>query len=242
MEYEGVGYREVPHGWELKVKPWTPAAGLRWRTELSRDLGFQMQYWTHRPTYAAEFGNSQSATQQQTGQMELSLQSLWIDLRRPLAGSPVEVVFGLNGLHHQIRQKDVSLDGIPEPGSSHETQMALGGHLGFHGKGQGRPLGRGPALFWDGEILLGHYFWTHNQLDADGGSVDQGGYTYALRLEGGVAWPRWRVSVGYARQLYEMFVPEGRRFTAGADPSAAASLPINKIDLFGPFLAVGWTY
>ena len=44
------------------------------------------------------------------------------------------------------------------------------------------------------------------------------------------------------RQLYEILVPGGRRFTPGASESATASLPINKIDMFGPFFALGWTY
>lgn len=242
VEYEGTGYREVPSGWELKVKPWTPAGGIRWRTELSPRWGFQMQYWKNSPAYFAEFGNSAGDNKNQTGQMKLSVQSLWADLRRPLAGSPVEVVFGVNGLYQTIRQKDVAFWGTPEPGSSLETQTGLGGHLGFHGKGLGRPMGWGPAWFWDGELLFGHYFLTHNTLTAEGGSIHQGGYTYHMRAEGGLAWTRWRLSLGYTRQLYEILVPGGRRFTSGAEKSAAASLPINKTDFFGTFLALGWVY
>lgn len=242
VEYEGTGYREVPNGWELKVKPWSSAGGVRWRTELSPTWGFQMQYWKNNPAYFAEFGNSAGAGQEQTGQMKLALQSLWVDLRRPLAGSPVEVVFGVNGLYSTLRQKDVVFRGTPEPGSSLETQTGLGGHVGFHGKGQGHARGRGPSMFWDGELLFGHYFLTRNTLTSDDGSIHQGGYTYHMRGEGGLAWSRWKVSLGYTRQLYEILVPGGRRFTPGASESATASLPINKIDMFGPFFALGWTY
>lgn len=242
VEYEGTGYREVPSGWELKVKPWTPAGGVRWRTELSPTSGLQIQYWKNRPAYFAEFGNSAGDGKTQTGQMELSMQSLWVDLRRPLAGSPVEVVFGVNGLYQTLRQKDVAFWGTSEPGSSLEIQTGLGAHIGFHGKGLGRPMAWGPSLFWDGELLFGHYFLTHNTLTTDGGSIHQGGYTYNMRLEGGLAWSRWRLSLGYTRQLYELLVPGGRRFTAGADSSAAASLPINKTDFSGTFMALGWTY
>jgi hypothetical protein len=76
-------------------------------------------------------------------------------------------------------------------------------------------------------------------LTTDGGSIHQGGYTYNMRLEGGLAWSRWRLSLGYTRQLYEILVPGGRRFTAGADSSATASLPINKTDFFGTFPGFG---
>ena len=58
VEYEGTGYREVPNGWELKVKPWSSAGGVRWRTELSPTWGFQMQYLKNNPAYFAECGNS----------------------------------------------------------------------------------------------------------------------------------------------------------------------------------------
>lgn len=242
VEYEGTGYREVPSGWELKVKPWTPAGGIRWRTDVSHQLGFQVQYWRNRPAYFAEFGNSAGGNQDQTGQMRLAVQSLWVDLRHPLAGSSVEAVVGVNGLYQTLRQKDVVFHGTPEAGSSLDTQMGAGVHLGFHGKGLGRPMKWGPALFWDGELLIGHYVLTRNTLTTDGGSIHRGGYSYNMRLEWGLAWSRWRLSLGYTRQMYELLVPGGRRFTAGADQSATASLPINKDDFFGTFLALGWTY
>lgn len=158
VEYEGTGYREVASGWELKVKPWTPAGGIRWRTELSPTLGFQIQYWKNRPAYPAEFGNSAGEGAAQEGQMRLGFQSLWADVRRPHR-CPVEAVFGVNGLYQTIDQKDVVYHGTPESGSSHETQTGLGAHMGIHGKGRGRPWGGGPSLFWDGELLIGHYFW-----------------------------------------------------------------------------------
>lgn len=242
VEYEGTGYREVPNGWELKVKPWTAAGGIRWRTDLSSTLGVQIQYWQNRPSYAAEFGNTAGETATQNGQMRLALHSLWADVRRPLAGSPVEAVFGINGVYQTIDQKDVVFNGTPEAGSSHETHTGVGAHIGVHGKGRGRPWRQVPSLFWDGELLIGHTFVTHNTLTAEDGSIHQGGYSYSGRLEGGLAWARWRLSLGYTRQMYEIFVPGGRRFTAGSTTGATASLPINKTDIFGTFLALGWTY
>lgn len=242
IEYEGTGYREVPNGWELKVKPWTPAGGVRWRTDPVPGWGVQAQYWMNRPSYAYEIGNSAGDSANQTGQTELSLQSMWVDLRRPLARSSVEVVFGVNGAYQSFRRKDVVFLGSSEPGTVHEKQTALGGHIGFHGYGMAQKMDWRPALFWDGELLLGHYFWTRNALDTEGGGIHRGGYSYLFRLEGGVAWPRWRCSFGYTRQLYEILVPGGRRFTPGQESSATASLPINKTDLFGFFLALTRTY
>jgi len=240
VEYEGTGYREEQSGWELKVKPWTSAGGVRWRTDLSPQWGFQVQYWRNRPAYFAQFDNNAGGTQDQTGQMRLAIQSLWLDLRHPLAGSTVEAVAGINGLYQTLRQKNMVYNQTPEPGSSVDKQSGLGAHLGVHGKGQGHAMSWGPALFWDGELLFGHYFLTHNTLPTDGGSIHQGGYSYNARLEGGLAWTRWRLSLGYTRQMYELFVPGGRRFAPGS--KATASLPINKDDFFGTFLALGWTY
>lgn len=232
VEYEGSGFRESPSGWELKVKPWNPVGGLRWRRVLGPGWACQAQAWANRATFAGEIGNRSAI--QQYGQTSLAVQSLWVDLRRPLRASPVEVVFGVNGSRQVFKRKDIVF-GVPEPETARETLQALGGHLGFHA---GRlPGDRG--FFWDGEILLGHSFWTRNRLRADGGTIDRGGYTYAFRWEGGFATPRWRLSAGYARQLYEVLVPGGRSLpTTGA----TVSLPINKTDLFGPFVAVGWTY
>ncbi|MBL8022944.1 MAG: hypothetical protein JNK54_01485 [Elusimicrobia bacterium] len=224
------------------MKPWTPVGGIRWREELSPHLGFQTQYWANRSAYYAEFGNSAGTHLAQEGQARLSLQSLWVDFRRPLVGSSIEGVLGMNGAYQSLRQKNIVFQGNPEPGASREIHAALGAHLGFHGKGVSHPWARGPGLFWDGEILLGHYLWTKNRLTSEDGSIRRGGYTYALRMEGGLAWERWRLSLGYTRQLYEILVPGGRRFTPGTSSSATASLPINKTDLFGAFLALGWTY
>jgi hypothetical protein len=107
------------------------------------------------PAYYRTSSATARGKQDQQGQTKLALQSLWVDLRRPLAGSPVEVVFGVNGLYQTIRQKDVVFWGVPEPVRPIEIQTGLGGHMGFHGKGLGRPMARGPSLFWDGELLLG---------------------------------------------------------------------------------------
>lgn len=236
IEYEGTGYREVPNGWELKVKPWNPAGGLRWREDLSSLWAIQTQYWMNRASYAHEFGNSAGGDNDQKGQTKLALHSLWIDARRALAGSPVEAVFGLNGVRQSFDRKDIVFRGASEPNTAHEVHTALGGHVGFHGQGRGRPDHPRGGPFWDGELLLGHYFWTHNTLTSDQGGIQRGGYSYSFRLETGWARGSSRWSVGYTRQLYEILVPGGRRVTPGTE-SATASLPINKTDLFGFFLA-----
>ncbi len=232
MEYEGTGYREDPQGWELKVKPWTPVAGIRWRQDLPASLALQTQYWINRKTYAEEFGNSASETEKQTGQTALSFQSLWVDLRHALWQSPVEAVGGVNGVYQTFHRKEMVFGGVPEQGESLETQTALGVHMGFHAGGEAR------GFYWDGEALLGHYLWTRNKLTTGGGSIDRGGYTYILRLEGGLVLGRARIGLGYSRQLYEILAPGGRSLPNGS----AVSLPINKTDLFGPFLTAGWTY
>jgi hypothetical protein len=108
------------------------------------------------PAYFAEFGNSAGDGKKQTGQMKLSLQSLGRPPSASLGGSPVEVVFGVNGLYQTIRQKDVAFRGTSEPGSSLEIQTGLGAHIGFHGKGT-RPfhgVGSVAVLGW------GTSFWA----------------------------------------------------------------------------------
>jgi len=232
VEYEGSGYREAPSGWELKVKPWNPVGGLRWRRDLCADWAVQAQAWANRATYAGEIGNRSGI--QQYGRTSLAVQTLWVDARRPLRGSPVEVVFGVNGARQVFKRRNIDFGG-PEPDTARETLQSLGAHAGFH-------AGRKPAargLFWDGELLLGHSFWTRNRLRVEGGTIDRRGYTYHFRWEGGYSTGRWRLSAGYARQLIEVLVPGGKALpTTGA----TVSLPINKTDLFGPFIALGWTY
>lgn len=232
VEYEGSGYRQVPSGWELKVKPWNPVGGIRWRRTLSVDWAVQAQAWANRATYAGEIGNRSGI--QQYGQTSLAVQTLWLDARRPLRFSPVEIVFGVNGARQVFKRKAIEF-GAPEPDTARETLQSLGAHVGFHAGRKPPPRG----FFWDGEILLGHSFWTRNRLRVEGGTIDRRGYTYHFRWEGGYAVGRWRLSAGYARQLVEVLVPGGKSLpTTGA----TVSLPINKTDLFGPFLALGWTY
>lgn len=237
IEYEGTGHRDAPSGWELKVKPWTDVGGLRWRQELGPRWAFQAQGWMNRVIYQTEIGNRNNAFEQE-GQTSVDLKTLWIDLRRPLAGSTLEAVFGAHGVRQVFKRKDIVFNSPPDPVEYKETQEALGAHVGFHLAKQGRPGKRGWRLFGDGELLLGHFFWTHNRLESEKGSISSGGYTYAFRAEGGVAGPRWRFSAGYARQMYEILVPGGQSTPSGA----TVSFPINKTDLFGPFLALGWTY
>jgi hypothetical protein len=155
----------------------------------------------------------------------------------------VEAVFGANGVRQSLDRKDIVFRGVPEPNTAHEVHTALGGHVGFHGQGRGRP--EHPArrtLLGRGTVTVGHYFWTHNTLTSEeGGYSARGAIPTRFRLETGWARGPSRWSVGYTRQLYEILVPGGRRVTPGTE-SATASLPINKTDLFGFFLAYTRTY
>jgi hypothetical protein len=126
MEYEGTGYRQTTNGWELKVKPKSSGAGLRWRHSLSGNLSTQVQYWRNEPFYAREDGNSLSVTHRQTGQTKLAVQWFMADLRRPLAQSPVEAVAGLQGIDESFRRKNIVFNQAAEAGSAHEKIGALG--------------------------------------------------------------------------------------------------------------------
>lgn len=237
VEYEGTGFRQVPNGWELKVKPWTPAGGLRWRSEISPRLSWQVQYWANRPAYFYEIGNSSTPALNQTGQTRQSLQSLWMDFRRPLTGSAVEAVGGVHGVLQSFRRKDIVFNGTAEPASTLDTQAGLGIHMGVHL----RPAPRKDAprrWDWEGEFLLGRLLWTGNNQSTEGGSIRRGGYTFSFRLESGVRLGRTRWALGYSRQMYEILVPGGRALSSGA----AGALPINKTDVFGPYLSMGWVY
>ncbi|MBL0349235.1 MAG: hypothetical protein IPP68_02520 [Elusimicrobia bacterium] len=236
-EYEGTGFRQVPNGWELKVKPWTPAGGLRWQQPLAPKLSLQAQYWVNRSAYFKEDGNTQLGPLRQTGLTRQSIQSLWVDVRRPLAGSAVEAVGGVHGVYQSFRRKDIVFNGAADPSSTLDTQSGLGAHLGVH-FGRLLPPEERRGYFWDGELLLGRLLWTRNNRRTEGGGIHSGGYTYSFRLEAGRAVGPLRLSLGYARQMYEILVPGGRALPSGA----AGSLPINKTDFFGPYLSVGWAY
>jgi hypothetical protein len=239
VEYEGTGFRQVPNGWELKVKPHTPALGLRWRETFSPRLALQAQYWVNRTHANQEKGNTQAGPLTQTGQTRMFVNSLWLDLRVPLAGSRVEAVGGVNGLYESFRRKDIVFNLVPQEGTFLETHAALGVHVGFHaGSATPAPEEPGGRFFWDGEILFGNFLWTRNTLRADGGSIRRGGYSYLARGELGWARGPWRWTAGYTRHLYETLVPGGRTASGGA----AVSLPINKTDFYGPFLGVGYAY
>lgn len=237
VEYEGTGFRETPNGWELKVKPWTPAGGLRWRQSLSPRLTAQVQYWANRPAYFYEIGNSSTPVLNQIGQTRQSVQALWVDLRRPLAGSGVEAVGGVHGVYQSFRRKNIVFNSVPEPESTLDTQTGLGVHMGV-ALGSPRGLSTDRRWFWEGEFLLGRLLWTKNNRRVEGGSIRWGGYTYSFRWEVGRTWGRTRWGVGYTRQLYEIFVPGGRSLSGGA----AGSLPINKTDFFGPYFSLGWVW
>ena len=231
VEYEGTGYRQYPSGWELKVKPESPGLGLRWRQPLTEKLSLQAQYWLNRPVFEREDGNSQSTTLRQTGQTRLAVQNFVVDLRRPLEGTPVEVVAGLQGAYETLTRRDIVFNGAAEAGRPVERLWGAGAVIGFHG-------GRAERFYYDWEALLGHLFFTGNSQDIEGGSIHSDGYTYVLRLEGGYRGRGWRVGAGFVRQLIQIQVPGGKALPSGA----AASLPINKTDFFSPFFSVTYDY
>jgi hypothetical protein len=231
VEYEGTGHRQVQNGWELKVKPKNAASGLRWRHDLSDTWAFQAQYWRNQPAYDREDGNTRSRTQRQTGRTRLAVHNFLADLRRPLRGSPVEAVAGLQGVRESFERKDIVFNGSPEPARPRETLSAAGAYMGFHGARRGN-------FYWDWEALFGHFFFTGNEQKASGGSIRRNGYSYALRLEAGLAGRSWRAGVGLVRQLLQIHVPGGKALASGA----AASLPLNKTDISGLALSVTYAY
>jgi hypothetical protein len=232
VEYEGTGFRQVHSGWELKVKPKSAAAGLRWRHPLRDDLAVETQFWRNQAFFAREDGNSVSATLRQTGQTRLTLNHLMADLRHPLLGGSLEAVLGAQGVHETFERRDVVFHAAAQPGAVTEALDAAGAYIGFHAS---RAKGRWYA---DGELLLGHLFLTGNRQSTGGGSIRRDGYTYMFRAEAGYRRGRWRAGVGYVRQMLEVLVPGGKTFGTGA----AASLPINKTDFFSPALTVAYEY
>lgn len=232
VEYEGTGFRQFDQGWELKVKPQSSGAGLRWRQQISDGWATQIQYWRNAPFYAMEDGNSLSQSFRQTGQTRLSLQNLMWDARTPLFESRVEAVAGGQWVHESFHRKSVIFNQAPEPAEAHETLDAWGGYMGFH---WGRAFSH---FYYDGEAVMTHFFHTNNRLSVGGGSIRQRGYGYAIRLEGGWRSGPWRVGLGWVRQLYQIHAPGGQSFPSGA----AASLPLNKTDFFSPFLTVTYAY
>jgi len=231
VEYEGTGHRQYASGWELKVKPETPAAGLRWRQPLTEKLSLQAQYWLNRPAFNREDGNSQSTSLRQTGQTRLAVQNFVVDLRRPLEGTPVEVVAGLQGACETFTRRDIVFNGAAETGRPVERLWGAGAVIGLHG-------GRAGRLYYDWEALLGHLFFTGNSQEINGGSIHRDGYTYLLRLEGGVRLKDWRLGAGFVRQLLQIQAPGGKSLPSGA----TTSFPINKTDFFSPFIAVTYDY
>lgn len=230
IEYEGTGYRETTNGWELKVKPPSPATGLRWRHELGVSA-LQIQYWFNHSHYEREDGNTKSLNERQTGQTRLSFHNVTADVRLPLAESRVEAIVGGQYVFEYLRRKDVVFNGARADASASEKLNAAGAYVGFH-------AGGGRRWYWDGEATIGHFLWTDNALETGGGSIRRGGYGYGVRLEAGRSFGRWRAGIGVVRQLYQLMVRGGREFPGGA----AASLPINKTDFASPFVTVGYAY
>lgn len=232
VQYEGVGYRQDISGWELKVKPASWGVGGRWRHPLPEFGAVQAQYWANAPKYDEENGNTQSKDLKQNGQTRLWVQHALADMRFPLYQSPLEVVAGVQMAWADFKRQQIVYHQMVEPEEPRETLWAAGGHVGFHGAHSGK------RFFVDGEILLGHFFWTHNTQSVDGGGIHREGYSYLFRAETGARWGAWKVSVGFFRELLEIHVPGGKRLSTGA----AASLPLNKLDVSSPFLGLTYVY
>jgi hypothetical protein len=233
LQYEGLGYRTVQNGWDIKCKPSGAGLGLRWRAPVSRRLALQLQYWRNQPFYAREDGNAASDVLRQTGQTRIALQALTADLRHPLAGSPWEAVAGLQGVHQTLHRKDIVYNLAPEPAEARERLWGLGAHVGA-----ARRAPEGDGGYWEGELLLGHLFFTGNRLSTEGGSLRRDGYTYSFRLEAGWRRGPWRFGLGLLDQIFQVMVPGGRTLPGGA----AASFPVNKTDFTSPFAAVTYAY
>jgi hypothetical protein len=232
LEYEGTGYREVSNGWELKVKPRSSAAGLRWRHRLTENWSMQAQHWRNQAFYAREDGNAFNDALRQTGQTRLSLRNFLVDVRHPLGGSLVEAVAGTQAVYATFQRRDIVYNLAPAAGSPKERLAGYGAFFGLHGVKPGK------RFYLDWELLFGHLFFTRNKQNAAGGSIRDDGYTYSARIEGGVRVGRWSVGVGYFRQLAQIMVPGGKTLPSGA----VSSLPINKIDFFSPLATVRYEY
>jgi hypothetical protein len=230
VQYEGTGFRQVPSGWELKVKPQGTGEGFRWRGGR-----WQAQYWRNNPYFSFENGNSATPTLQQRGQTRLSFDTLVLDGRLPLAGCAVEAVAGLQGTRVLFEREKIQFQLVPEAASARERLTALGPTLGLHGAAE-NPFGKW-ALWADGEILATHYFWTRNRLRAEGGGLHRDGYGYLFRAEAGLRRGAFRIGVGVVRQATEIVVPGGLALPGGA----AASLPVNHVDFESPFVSLTWT-
>ncbi len=207
VEYEGTGFRQVPSGWELKVKPRSAGAGLRWRHALGRDVDFQTQFWRNQAFFAREDGNAASGTRRQTGQTRLTLNHLMADLRHPLWNSPVQAVLGAQGLHETFERRDVTFNGTPQPANATEALDAAGAYMGFEGSAS--------RASWYGswEVLLGHLFLTSNRQQTGGGSIrGTGTRTCSVwRLDGGRApgGPGWGTSASSSRCWCRAARPSG---------------------------------
>ena len=88
------------------------------------------------------------------------------------------------------------------------------------------------------EVTVSHFFFTHNRLRVEGGGIHREGYAWEGRAEGGVKIGLWRLGGGYVQQMWEVSVPAGKALSTGA----VASLPINKTDFGGFFMAISRAY
>ena len=235
VEYEGSGYRQTREGWELKVKPHGAGLGLRWRHPWTEDWSMNWQYWQNFAYYSWEDGNSVSPTLRQTGQTKLGVHELMGDARHPLEGSSVQALAGLEGVYESYRRKDIVFNQVSDPSSVQEGLSALGAYIGFAREPKPDPARR---FYWDGEISIGHLFFTRDVQSIEGGSIHRDGYTYHFRVEGGFRRENWRAGLGFVRHMIEITVPGGKALPTGA----AASLPINKIDFGSPYLVLTFLF
>lgn len=233
VEYEGLGYRTFDQGHDIKLKPHGSGMGLRWRHELAGKWTAQMQYWRNNPFFAREDGNARDALNRQTGQTRIAVQNFMADVGRPLHGSRVAAVAGLQGVHQTLDRRDIVFNGAPEPGSSRENLEAAGAYFGFRRADEGSK-----RFYGEWEFLIGHFFKTRNSQTTGGGSVRREGYSYTVRLEAGCRLERWKLGLGFVRHTLQVHVPGGATFPSGA----ARSFPINKTDFFSPFLSLTYVY
>jgi hypothetical protein len=238
VEYEGTGFREHPQGWELKVKPQSPAIAVRWRKDVARDLAVQTFYLHNKPYYSWEDGNAGSVDRQ-SGETRFSVHTLMVDLRRPFAGSSFGMMAGLMGARQTFERKNIINGGVPAPESLidpvKESLTAAGAYVGVHG---GTPRDARGWSYWSGEASIGHFLHTRNTQRSEGATHRRWGECYTLRWEGGVRSGNWRWGLGYLRQELGVKVPGGRALPNGA----AVSFPVNKTNFQGAYLAVTYVH
>ncbi|HOW27849.1 MAG TPA: hypothetical protein PK876_05050 [Elusimicrobiota bacterium] len=237
VEYEGTGYRSTAQGWELKVKPLSAATGFVWDHDLTKGRSLNIQYWRNESYYHREDGNALSATLRQTGLTRLAFHNVLAGLRVPVKERRLAASLGLQGVRETFDRTGFVFNGNATGETACSSLGGIGACLGLHGGSKGVEPKK-CAFYSDWDLMFGHLFLTTGRPRAEGGSIHRDGYTYTFRLEAGVSSPRWRCGLSYVRQLFQVQFPGGASLPSGA----AASLPINKTDFFGPFLNLSYVY